>query len=72
MSSLPDAGVEAHEGVGEVVVFEVVLRGEVVGFGLAFLAYSRGEFVVLVKVVRDGARGCRRTCRVGSSLRIAA
>ncbi len=53
--SLRCPGVQTHEGVGEVVLFEVVLRREVVGFGLAVLAYKRGLLVALVQVVRNGA-----------------
>ena len=49
------AGVEAHEGVGKIVVLEVVLRREIVGLGLALLADARGELVVLVHVVRNRA-----------------
>ena len=49
------AGFEAHERVGKIVVLEVVLRREVVGFGLALLADAGGELVGLVHVMRDGA-----------------
>ena len=49
------AGLEAHEGVGEVVADGVHLGREVIGLGLAFLAHQRGLFGVLVHVVGDGA-----------------
>ena len=48
------AGFEAHEGVGEVVADVVVLGGEVVGFGFAFLVDEGGLFGALVHVVGDG------------------
>ena len=47
------AGLQAEEGVGEVVADGVELRRKVVGLGLALLADQRGLGVVLVHVVRD-------------------
>ena len=48
------AGFEAHEGVGEMVVGEVVLRREVVGLGLALLSDAGGELVGLMQVMGNG------------------
>ena len=47
------AGLQAHEGVAEVVIDVVVLRREVVALGLAFLADELGVGRALVHVVRD-------------------
>jgi hypothetical protein len=47
------ARLQAHEGVGEVVVDVVVLRRKVVALGLALLAGQRGMLEALVHVVRD-------------------
>lgn len=49
------AGLEAHEGVGEVVADVVVLGWEVIGLGFSLLADERGLLGVLVEVVGDGA-----------------
>ncbi len=49
------AGLEAHEGVGEIVVLEIVLGREVVGLGLALLSDARGELIGLVEMVGNGA-----------------
>jgi len=48
-------GFEAEEGVGEVVADVVVLRREIVGLGLAFLADELGLLGALVHVQGDGA-----------------
>ena len=50
---LGGAGLEAHEGVGEVVADGVVLGREVVGLGFAFLADELRLGGALVHVVRD-------------------
>ncbi len=50
---LGGAGFEAEEGVGEVVADVVVLRREVVGLGLAFLADELGLLGALVHVQGD-------------------
>ena len=49
------AGLQAHEGVGEIVVAVVVLRAEIIAFGLAFLADQLGVGEALVHVVRNRA-----------------
>ena len=49
------AGLQAHVGVGKVVLDLVVLRREVIGFRLALLAHQLGERVALVHVVGNGA-----------------
>ena len=49
------AGLEAHEGVGEVVADVVVLWREVVGLGFAFLTDEGSLLAALVHVVGDGA-----------------
>jgi hypothetical protein len=51
---LGGAGFETHEGVGEIVLGEVVLRREVVGFRFPALAHQLGLGVALVHVMRDG------------------
>ena len=52
-SSLRRARLQPHERVREIVVLEVVLRREIVRFRLALLPHARGEFIVLVQVMRD-------------------
>ena len=47
------AGLEAHEGIGEIVADGIVLRREVVGLGFAFLADQLRLRGALVHVVRD-------------------
>ena len=37
------------------IVLEVVLGREIIRFGFTFLADPRGELVVLMKMMRDGA-----------------
>ncbi len=46
---------EAHVGVGEIVLDLVVLRRKVIGLGLSLLSDELGEGVALVHVVGDGA-----------------
>jgi hypothetical protein len=46
---------EAHERVRKIVHDLVVLRREVIRFRLALLSDERGELVVLMHVVRNGA-----------------
>jgi hypothetical protein len=52
---LGGSGLEAHERVRKVVVLEVILRREVIGFRLAPAADLLRKLVGLVHVVRDGA-----------------
>ena len=49
------SGLEAHVGVGKVIAELVVLRREVVGFGLALLSDQLGELVALMHVMRNRA-----------------
>ena len=49
------AGLEAHEGVREIVADVVVLRRKIITLRLAFLPDQLGLFGVLVHVMRDGA-----------------
>jgi hypothetical protein len=46
---------KAHEGVGEAILFDVVLGGKVVSLRLSLLSDQLGEFVSLVHVMRDRA-----------------
>ena len=48
------AGFEAHEGVGEIIAYVVMLRRKVVALGLAFLPDQLGLFRILVHVVWNG------------------
>ena len=51
---LGGAGLEAHEGVWEIIFGQIVLRREVVSFRLAALAHQLSLSVALVHVMRDG------------------
>src|SRR5580658_10452313 len=53
---LGGARVQPHERVREIVVLEIVLRGEIIRFGLALLSDPSGELVVLMKMMRDGSK----------------
>src|SRR5579859_5296234 len=46
---------QAHVGVGEIVLYLVVLRRKVIGFRLSLLSYELGEGVALMHVMGDGA-----------------
>ena len=49
------ARLQAHVGVGKIVLYLVVLRREVIGFRLSLLPHQLGEGIALVHVVGDGA-----------------
>src|SRR5688572_15175005 len=49
------ARLQSHERVWEIVALEIVLGWEVVGLRLSLLSYPRGELVVLMEMMRDGA-----------------
>src|SRR4051794_6338808 len=44
-------GIQTHKSEWKVVPLEVILRREIVGFRLSFLANARGKFIVLMKVM---------------------
>src|ERR1700730_11609829 len=46
---------QAHVGVGEIVLDLVVLRRKVIGFGLSLLSYELSESIALMHVVGDGS-----------------
>src|SRR5678816_179518 len=47
------AGLEAHEGVWEIIVLEIILRRKIVSLGFAALADFARVLVKLMHVVRD-------------------
>ncbi len=49
------ARLQAHVGVGKIVLYLVVLRRKVIGFRLSLLPHQLGEGIALVHVVGDGA-----------------
>ncbi len=55
------AGLEAHEGVGEIVADVVVLRREIIRFRFAFQTKQRGLLGALMHVMRESGPCCRRT-----------
>src|ERR1700682_3124602 len=52
---LGGTGFKTHEGVGEIIFSEVVLRRKIVSFGLAALTHQLGLSIALMHVMRDWA-----------------
>ena len=49
------ARLQAHVGVGKIVLYLVVLRRKVISFRFSLLSHQLGEWIALVHVVGDGA-----------------
>src|SRR5450631_281754 len=60
---LGGAGLQAHIGVGEVVLYLVVLRRKVIGFGLSLLSNEFGESIALMHVVGDGSHVVKKLAK---------